>query len=120
MLAGGKHKSSLQTMEDVQQLSDEALIEICLSQKAFPHLRSLIPLCVCVCVAQASLSYQRLSPTLLEPTSLGRWRTRWGGRKGNDPHLLSVSASVDLISVSAPLNEFSVFLMFVRLALLKP
>lgn len=36
MLAGWKHKSSLETIDDVQQLSDEALIEIWLSQGILP------------------------------------------------------------------------------------
>lgn len=48
MLAGGKHRSSLQTIEDVQQLSDEALIEICLSLGilATPSA-SHVSVCVC-------------------------------------------------------------------------
>lgn len=39
--AGGKHKSSLQKMKDVQHMSDEALIEICLSWKV-AHTFSLL------------------------------------------------------------------------------
>lgn len=62
MLAGGKHKSSLQTMEDVQQLSDGALIEICLSWKAAHTFSLLISLSVSVCgpgmaFLPASISY---------------------------------------------------------------
>lgn len=120
MLAGGKHRSSLRTIEDVQQLSDEALIEICLSLGILAT-PSASHVSVCLFLAQALLSYQHPSPTLLEPTSLARLHTKWGGRKGNYFYLLlSLSPGGFVISVSAPLNEFSAFWVFLRLALLKP
>lgn len=78
--------------------------------------------CVSVCpsLAQASPSYQRPSPTLLEPTSSARWHTRWGGRREIALiYSLSHSPSDDVISVSAPINEFSEVLVFVVLLLLK-
>lgn len=59
---GGKHKSSLQKMKDVQHLSDETLIEICLSWKVAHTFSLLIFLSVSVlglgvAFLPASISY---------------------------------------------------------------
>lgn len=60
--ASGKHKSSLQKMKDVQHLSDETLIEICLSWKVAHTFSLLIFLSVSVlglgvAFLPASISY---------------------------------------------------------------
>lgn len=61
------------------------------------------PLCphvsVCLFVAQASPSCRLPSPTLLEPTSLARWHTRWGGKEGNYPYLPSFRSCIWVSSV---------------------
>lgn len=107
LLAGGGHESSLQTMEGVEQLRNEAMIEICLSRQTL--ILSSLFLCVCVCpwprrrflTCVYLLSYwnQHLQQSGAQDGKVGREIIL----------IYTPTPSVDVASVSAPLNEFSVF-----------